>query len=139
MKKVLVTIGLSLCCAIVAYAQDAVLPPQITETDWCTIEVPATAKIDQMVPVKFTLKKIDPGMKLAADLHGKTTVGKYIGMVKWGGAPKAAVSDQTVMFEIKVLAKPDLGSVHVSSYLSPTGEFKDRVKDAQSAEIKIVQ
>jgi hypothetical protein len=102
-------------------------------------EVPATAKIGETVPVKFTLKDIAPGLKLAADLHGRTAGGKYMGMIKWGGAPKAAESGKTVVFNILVASKPDLGSVHVASHLSPTGEFKDRVKEAKSAEIKIVQ
>lgn len=141
MKKRLIIAGLAFCCAIVVHAQEAVAPAvQTTDTDWCTIEVPATAKIGETVAVKFTLKNIDPGLKLFADLHGRNTSGKGIGMVKWGGKPKDAASGQVVVFNILVAPKPDLASVRVQSYLSTEeGAFKGRVKEAAGANIKIIE
>jgi hypothetical protein len=137
MKKNWIGISLMVCVASIALGQVATPQNQITQTDWCTIEVPASAEVGDRVPVKIVLKEIPAGMRLAADFHGRDSSGKYMGMVKWGGAPRAVESGQVVELKIKVIEKPGLGSVHLSCYLSPTGEFKDRVNEAKSQNIQL--
>jgi hypothetical protein len=138
MKKIMLSTLAMVCCALVSFAQEEVPTTQKTETEWCTIEVPVSAEIGDVLEATVTLKQIDEGLMLRGDLHGSSLTGRYLGMLKYGGAGQPVKSGQTVKLYIAVVDKPDLAAVNFTVYISPDGAWANRVGDkATSAKIPV--
>lgn len=131
MKKLLIWTGLVVCCAIMVHAE------QVTETAWCKITVPDSAKVDQAAVINVELGTIPDGMMVKVDLHGKSTTGKYMKVNKVGG-PLPGKSGETLTFGLAPKSVPDLGSVHAVVIMGPTGGWADRVETATSKDIAIL-
>ena len=131
MKKLFIWMGLVVCCAGMIRAG------QVTETAWCKITVPDSAKIDEAVVIKIELGTIPDGMMVKADLHGRSTAGKYLKVNKVGG-PQPAKSGDTLTVSLAPKSMPDLGSVHAVVIMGPTGGWADRVETANSKDIAIL-
>lgn len=131
MKKLFIWIGLVVCCAVLVRAE------QMTETKWCKITVPDSAKVDQAAVIKVELGTVPDGMQVKVDLHGKSTAGKYLKVNKVGG-PQPGKTGDTLTFSLAPKSVPDLGSVHAVVIMGPTGGWADRVETATSKDIAIL-
>jgi hypothetical protein len=131
MKKLSTVMGLVVCCALFARAE------QVLETKWCKITVPDSAKVDTPAVIKVELGTIPEGMQVKIDLHGKSTAGKYLKANKIGG-PQPGKTGETLTFSLAPKSVPDLGSVHAVVIMSPTGGWADRVETATTKDIPIL-
>jgi hypothetical protein len=110
----------------------------VAESDWCIISSPAQSLADEQVVVTVRLKQIDPGQLVHVDFHWYKADGSYGGFNKWGGDSQPATSGQTLTFKGRPPMKPGLDTVRAHVHLSPTGDYKDRTKDARGAAIKLL-
>ena len=131
MKKLFTVMGLVVCCALFARAE------QLTDAKWCKITVPDSAKAESPAVIKVELGTIPDGMMVKVDLHGKSTAGKYMKVNKVGG-PLPGKSGETLTFSLSPKSVPDLGSVHAVAVMGPTGGWADRVETAISKDIPIL-
>jgi hypothetical protein len=107
--------------------------------DWCSIACTNEAKIGQVMEVQVKLEGIKPGTKLKADLHWVDKAGKVRGANTWGGPPQDVKEGAVYTFKLKPVSKPDIGSVRVLVFLTPSGEWKDLTQKAMGSDIKIVE
>ena len=94
---------------------------------WVTISHPKSMQAGERNEIRLELHDVKPGVKISADLHWKKKDGNYGGMNVWGGPAKDVKGPGPYSFEYVPIEKPDLGSFAITVYLSPTGEWKDKV------------
>lgn len=111
---------------------------QKVNAGWCEITVPDSVKLGSAMTVQIKLGAIADGMKVRVDLHGKAASGAYSGFNE-SGTVKTAKAGETVTFTIAPVAKAGADKIIAIAYLSPTGEYEDRVEEATSAQVPLVK
>jgi len=101
------------------------------EYDWIRFETPAEVVPGRRFQVKLHLPGAKPGLKLRADLHWVKKGGRFGGMNSWGGNAQNVKGPGPYTIAFRPQDKPDLSHFLITAWLTPTGDWKDRVKTAQ--------
>lgn len=136
MKSYLLTLLVVAILPAAALRAETPAPKKIAE--WVSLTCPTEAKVGEAIEVSVQLHDIAPGTKVKADLHWRKQNGQYGGFNIWGGPAQEVTATGQHTFRLKAKEKPEIGSVHVYLYLSPTGDHKDRTQDARGPDIKII-
>jgi len=112
----------------------------VTETkklnEWCTATYPKEVKTGQTIEVKVEYHGLD-STKLGCDLHWCNTEGKWVGGMSGGGRARDVKGDGEETFHLGVISKDDLGYVRCMIFLTPTGQWQDMTKRADSPKIPV--
>lgn len=108
----------------------------LVDTDWCTIETPATASPGTPIEIKVTLKTGVEPAKLAADLHWMKKNGMFGGMLSWTPR-KDARNGGVFAFKHSPKLTDEMGSISPLVFLSPDGDFKNKTKLAHGKNILV--
>ncbi len=104
---------------------------QYTQPGWATVTMPKAAVVGEVVTVTVTLSKPDPKLKLRADLHWGKKDGSYGGFNAYGGDAQPVAGAGPYTFRIRSADKPDIGSLNLTLWTTPTGDFGDAVDVAR--------
>lgn len=105
---------------------------------WCVITSPNVVAPGEPFDVTVDVKGIAAKTKLAIDLHYRKKDGSFGGFFAWGGGARDVAADGPVTCRFKFDdIKDDLGAVFVATYLSPTGDWAAKTKDATGPEMAV--
>lgn len=109
-----------------------------SSSDWCKVTTPKEVSVGKAFPVKVEFTgKVDPSLKLQANLHWANKDGKYSGFLSWGGAPKPIQGKKVLEFKLKPGKKDNIGFTQVHLYLSPDGSFEKKTNNYMGPKIAI--
>ncbi|MFO7956205.1 MAG: LamG-like jellyroll fold domain-containing protein [Candidatus Brocadiia bacterium] len=101
-----------------------------TEGGWATVKAPAAAVPGEPFDLSVTLAKPVAGQQVAVHLHWFKG-NAFGGFNAWGGLPKDAGSVGPHTFTFTPEDKPGLERFSALVFLSPSGEFGDRTREAR--------
>lgn len=110
----------------------------LTESaDWATLQMPAKAEVGQEFDILLTpTNPAHNGSQLAVDLYWMKQDGGFGGLLSYG-VRKPAAAGEAKTFRLKVGAKPDMGGIQATAFLSPDGEWSSRTEVLRGPVIKV--
>ena len=111
---------------------------QSKDCGWCVITCPKVVTTAVPFEVKVDLKELPGPTKLNIDLHCRKKDGSYGGFFAWGGGGKDVdkAGPQTKTFTVTSL-KDDLGTINVSAFLSPDGQWGSMTTNAAGPDMEL--
>ncbi|WP_146528444.1 LamG-like jellyroll fold domain-containing protein [Novipirellula artificiosorum] len=107
--------------------------PKLSNTQHAkiTFEVPDRIHPGNACEVRLRLSDVPPGIRIKADLHWQKSGGGFGGVNANGGTGYVVEGEGPYVFTFDAKDKLGLGHYIVTAYLTPSGEWQDRVDLAQ--------
>ncbi|HEX2860357.1 MAG TPA: hypothetical protein VHN79_01905 [Lacunisphaera sp.] len=105
---------------------------------WLQLEAPAHIATDRPTGIRITLADPRDHLHLAVDLHGWKQNEERVGVVARALPQRVTTASRSAMsFDFTVPALPEVNAVSAVIYLSPTGQWPDRIRGVASDKIPV--